>query len=223
MTTLAMFPLGSVLLPGEVMTLHVFEPRYRRLVIDCLAGAGTSDGTGDGTGEAAAADFGIVLIERGSEVGGGDVRADGATRARIVRVDPLDGGRFAVIVEGLRRIRVERWLADDPYPRADVSEWPDAPCGDSRDAMDSIQLRLDTVRDLLVATTDFQATAPPLPRIDRDDDVLASFQLGALAPIGPADRYRVLVAPTPEERMNVLHRVLDDAEAALRFRLTDPT
>ena len=35
---MAMFPLGTVLLPGGVLPLHVFEPRYRQLVIDCLAG-----------------------------------------------------------------------------------------------------------------------------------------------------------------------------------------
>ncbi|MEN3314917.1 MAG: uncharacterized protein V7605_1151, partial [Acidimicrobiaceae bacterium] len=54
-----MFPLGTVLFPGLALPLHVFEPRYQSLVQACL----------DGDGH-----FGIVLIERGSEVGGGDVR-----------------------------------------------------------------------------------------------------------------------------------------------------
>lgn len=212
MTTLPMFPLGSVLLPGEAITLHVFEPRYRRLVIDCL----------EATAADTPADFGIVLIERGSEVGGGDVRADAATRARIARIDPLEGGRFALIVVGLSRIRVKRWLPDDPYPQADVADWPDEPSGDVFDMMNEIQLRLDTVRDLAVAITDFQATATPLPQIDLNDAEVASFQLSAAAPIGPADRYRLLVAPSARERMNILDRVLDDAEAAFRFRLTEP-
>ena len=63
MAVLPMFPLGTVLLPGAVLPLHVFEPRYRQLVQDCLAGE---------------PEFGVVLIERGSEVGGGDQRATSA-------------------------------------------------------------------------------------------------------------------------------------------------
>ena len=64
-----MFPLGTVLLPGAYLSLHVFEPRYRALVQACL----------DGTPE-----FGVALIERGSEVGGGDARFDVGCVARIV-------------------------------------------------------------------------------------------------------------------------------------------
>ena len=58
---LPMFPLGTVLLPGAPLPLQVFEPRYRGLTHDCLAGV---------------PEFGVVLIERGSEVGGGDVRTN---------------------------------------------------------------------------------------------------------------------------------------------------
>lgn len=105
-----MFPLGSVLVPGMILPLHVFEERYRRLVHDCLAGDG---------------EFGVVLIERGSEVGGGDVRTDVGTVARIVQADELPDGRFVVGAVGVRRIRVSRWLEDAPYPRADVADWPD--------------------------------------------------------------------------------------------------
>ena len=61
-----------------------------------------------------------MLIERGSEVGGGDVRASIGTVARIVRVTPLGNGRFEIVAAGLRRLSVLEWLADDPYPRADV-------------------------------------------------------------------------------------------------------
>ena len=85
MTRLAMFPLGTVLLPGAVLPLHVFEPRYRTLVADCLAGE---------------PEFGVVLIERGSEVGGGDVRRDVGTVARIVEVAELPDGRSALVTVG---------------------------------------------------------------------------------------------------------------------------
>ena len=65
-----MFPLGSVLLPGSVIQLHVFEPRYRVMIQRCV--------------ESADHEFGVVLIERGHEVGGGDVRRPVGTVARLL-------------------------------------------------------------------------------------------------------------------------------------------
>ena len=100
-----MFPLGSVLFPGGVLPLHVFEPRYVDMINDVL----------DGDQQ-----FGVVLIERGSEVGGGDVRFDVGTVARMARIGALDDDRLFVVAVGAGRIRVVRWLPDDPYPRAEV-------------------------------------------------------------------------------------------------------
>lgn len=115
MAKLAMFPLGSVLFPTMVLPLHVFEERYRALARDCLAGD---------------REFGVVLIERGSEVGGGDVRTDVGTVARIVEAEEYPDGRFGLVAVGVRRIVVDEWLPDDPYPRADVHDWPDADATD---------------------------------------------------------------------------------------------
>ena len=112
MPALPMFPLGTALVPSAGLPLHVFEPRYRALVKDCLAGV---------------PEFGVVLIARGSEVGGGEVRTDLGTVARIVESAELPDGRWALVAVGVRRIRVTAWLPDDPYPRADVEDWPDPP------------------------------------------------------------------------------------------------
>ena len=98
---MAMFPLGTVLFPYALLPLHVFEPRYRLMMRHVL----------DGDRE-----FGVVLIERGSEVGGGDTRFDVATVARVVQAAELPDGRYALATVGMRRVRVERWLDDDPYP-----------------------------------------------------------------------------------------------------------
>jgi len=65
-----MFPLGTVLLPRAHLPLHIFEERYRALARDCLAGDRS---------------FGVVLIERGQEVGGGDVRFSVGTDSRSFR------------------------------------------------------------------------------------------------------------------------------------------
>ena len=199
-----MFPLGTVLLPGGVLPLHVFEPRYRQLVIDCLA---------DDTG---APEFGVTLIERGSEVGGGDQRAAVGVVARMVQVEALPDGRYAVVAVGTRRFRVNAWLPDDPYPLADVDEWrdldPDVPDLPARvaDATGRLREVLDLAARLGEVPSDLRISEDPL---------LASYHLAGLAPVGPADRYRLLCATSPAERLDLLAEVLDDVEAMLRFRL----
>ena len=102
-TRLPMFPLSAVLFPHASMPLHVFEPRYRELMRDCLAGD---------------ARFGIVLIERGSEVGGSDQRSALGTRGVITEAAELPDGRWVLEIEGEALIEVEEWLPDDPYPVA---------------------------------------------------------------------------------------------------------
>ena len=109
-----MFPLGTVLFPYAVLPLHVFEPRYRALTEHCLAGDGC---------------FGVVLIERGSEVGGGDTRFAVGTVARIARAGQLPDGRYVLATVGTQRFRVREWLPDDPYPLAEVDLLDDPGAG----------------------------------------------------------------------------------------------
>ena len=77
-----MFPLSAVLFPHATMPLHVFEPRYRQLMRDCLAGD---------------ARFGVVLIARGPEVGGGDERNRYGTRGIITEAAELTDGRWVEV------------------------------------------------------------------------------------------------------------------------------
>jgi uncharacterized protein len=208
MAVMPMFPLGSVLLPGGLLPLHVFEPRYRQLVIDCLA-----DDFGD-------PEFGVTMIERGWEVGGGDQRADVGVVARMVQVEALPDGRYRVIAVGTRRIRVNAWLPDDPYPLADVDEWPDndPDAAGLTASVVAMTGRLAEVLELAArlgespVNTDLSAVS--------DDPLVASYHLAALSPLGPADRYRLLCAPTPADRLALLAESLDDVEAMLRFRLS---
>jgi Lon protease-like protein len=79
-----MFPLESVRLPGEDLPLRIFEPRYAALVRDCLAGE---------------REFGVVLIEAGREVGGGDRRLDVGTLAHVVEADDQGDGRYRILCE----------------------------------------------------------------------------------------------------------------------------
>jgi Lon protease-like protein len=205
-----MFPLESVLLPGALLPLHVFEPRYRALVRDCI----DADGT-----------FGVVLIERGSEVGGGDVRTDVGTLARIIRVEELPDGRFGVMAVGVRRVRVESWLPDDPYPRAEVADWPDDE--DEPGERDAVVAALAEDGDVLTLLRRAAALRAELGDVGAlpadltlaDDPVAASYQAVALAPLGPADRQELLAAPSPAARVQALREALPDAITVLEALL----
>jgi len=202
---LPMFPLGTVLVPSAGLPLHVFEPRYRALVQDCLQGD---------------KEFGVVLIERGSEVGGKDVRTDAGTVARILDAAELPDGRWALATVGVRRFRVVRWLPDDPYPVAEVQDWPDPlPGAELADALEECVALLR--RALGLATEAGDAAARATVEL-ADDPVLASYQASAVAPIGPFDRQRLLLAETPEERVASLAELLRDAIAVLELRLGGP-
>ena len=209
-----MFPLGNVVLPGEMFPLHVFEPRYRRLVLDCLAS------------EQGRPEFGVALIERGSEVGGGDDRTSVATATRIARVDPLDQGRFAIVTIGIRRLSVLEWLPDDPYPIADVEDWPDQASGDNAEhqaTIESLTGRVEELRRLAAEVAKATKAKAPIrtamPKKLSDDIGMATYQLAARSPIGPADRFRLLQAPSVGGRLETFAEALDDVEAMLRFRL----
>jgi Lon protease-like protein len=197
-----MFPLGSVLVPSAGLPLHVFEPRYRALVQDCLAGP---------------REFGVVLIERGSEVGGNDVRTSVGTVARIVEAVELPDGRWAVAAVGVRRVRVRQWLPDDPYPLAAVEDWPDpAPSSEHADALRRVIVRLR--RCLALAAEAGDPAAPATIELS-PDPVLAGYQASAIAPLGPLDQQRLLAAPTPDARVELLASLLADAAELLELRL----
>jgi Lon protease-like protein len=197
-----MFPLGSVLFPSMVLPLHVFEPRYRALTHACLEGDGR---------------FGVVLIERGSEVGGGDVRFTVGTVAQIVEAAELPDERFALGTVGVERIRVLSWLDDDPYPRAQVEPWPDPPPSEGLDAVHEQSVAL--LRRVLAMKAELRDVAAPATIELSTDLVLAGYQAAAVAPIGPADHQRLLAAESPDARAADLCTLLADQLELLSFRL----
>lgn len=197
-----MLPLGTVLLPSAVMPLHLFEDRYRRMIVDVLA----TD-----------RQFGVVLIRRGSEVGGGDQRCDVATRARVLEAREAPDGRWAVTVVGLQRIRVDLWLPDDPHPVADVSPMPDRPGpGVPEPAYRSLESRL---RRLLALLSELGDPVPAATFDLADDPALGTLQMAALGPFTSYDRQRLLEADLVSGRCQVLDGLLADAQAVVDLRL----
>lgn len=197
-----MFPLGSVLFPSFVLPLNIFEPRYRALIRDVI----------DGDRE-----FGVCLIERGAEVGGDDVRTAVGTAAQVHEAEELPDGRWAVVAVGGRRIRVERWLPDDPYPRAEVEDLPDpAPSKAEVAALPEVVAKL---RAALGRSAELGETTTPATVQLSSDPVLASHQASALAPIATIDQHALLAAETVGLRLARLHDLLTDAIEVLDLRL----
>ena len=197
---LPMFPLGTVLFPHALLPLHVFEPRYQALVRHCLEGDGG---------------FGVVLIERGSEVGGGDVRFPTGTRARLVEAVALGDGRWYLVVVGTDRIRVARWLPEEPFPRAEVEVLPEEGTGPGP-GLDAVEPLLR--RALALKAELGEPAAPATGPLDADVDV-ATWQAAAMAPVGPVDAQRLLEAPTTDERLRLLEAKLAEEVTVLAHRV----
>ncbi len=171
-----MFPLGSVLLPHMPLPLRVFEDRYLAMLRDVLV---------DEPGE-----FGVVLIERGQEVGGGDARTDIGTVARITGLDS-SGESVLLIALGDRRVRVVEWLDDAPYPRARVEDLtPPAWSEDLRPLLEQVDA---AVRRLARAAEEAGEELRWPPEVGLDDDpAAAAWQLAGIAPLGPLDQLDLL-------------------------------
>jgi hypothetical protein len=203
---LAMFPLSTVLYPHADLPLHVFEPRYRKMTTDCLQADGT---------------FGVVLIDRGSEVGGGDHRVTVGTVARIVAAAPQPDGRWVLLARGVERIRVLEWHDDEPYPVASVEELPTEDVDPDPEDLDRTAQRVRRVRALLSEMGDH----PPLPAdaLDGSGPVEQVWRLCAATPLNAYDRQRLLEAGDPAARLTMLAQLSDElAEDMTRLLASRP-
>ena len=209
---MAMFPLQSALLPDEDLPMQIFEPRYTALVRDCMRDDDPR--------------FGVVLISQGREVGGGEVRCDVGTVARITDcVDLAGSGRFVLRCRTGERIRVCDWLPDDPYPRALVQAWPDEPGGPvTVDQLEELEDRVMALFERIAAAGHISLPEREVvlgTAADIVDPGARLYALAARVPIGPADRYLVLAAASAAERLAALSEAVDSVAAVIEFQLSE--
>lgn len=195
---LPMFPLQSVLFPHLGLPLHIFEERYRMMM------------------RAGHRAFGVVLIERGPEVGGGDVRSSVGTVARVVQSEELEDGRWVLVAVGEQRLRVVQWLPDDPFPRAEVALVPEGP-PPSAEVLDGAE-RL--VRRSLALKAELDEPAAPMAVELSPDHAVRAWQLCGISPLGPADRQRLLAVDDAGARMALLAEVVAEECSVLAHRLS---
>jgi hypothetical protein len=123
------------------------------------------------------------------------------------------------------RIKVCEWLPDNPYPRAVVEEWPDEPgkpvsagqLEELEDRMMALFERIANARDLPVPDREEVLGVPT----DIDDPGERLYALASRIPIGPADRYAVLAAPTAADRLTALNEAVDSVAAVIEFQLSE--
>lgn len=177
-----MFPLSSVLFPYMPLRLRVFEERYLIMLAELLKNED--------------AQFGVVLIERGWEVGGGEQRFDLGTIAEITQLGAQEGV-VGLVAQGGRRFDVTQWLKDAPHPRAEISEIADLEWD-----IGLWQLREETehlVRRTLAVASEFAGNVWPADIELSPDPAAAAWQLAAIAPLNALDQVRLLRAGSFEE------------------------
>src|SRR3954471_19441148 len=185
MEELGLFPLGIVLLPTETVPLHIFEPRYRELVGECIE----ED-----------REFGLVYADEGG------VRELG-TRARVAAIlERFDDGRLNIVVEGGSRFVVERLTDGRTFMTAEVSDVDDD---------DEVGATDDEARsDAAGAFRALAALAGAETQIDEDSPQL-SFVLAAQVELPADDKQRLLELRSEQERLELVAELLHEARKTL--------
>lgn len=205
--TLPLFPLGTVLMPGAALPLHIFEPRYRRLTVDLIDGAVPDK------------EFGVVALREGhspDRTGADGMHAVGCT-AVLLDARRLPDGRYDIVTRGARRFRL-LGLADSaaPYLCGQVEFLPDAMPAEDTDPRLVAMLE----RAAREAHRDYCRIAWRSPDWSEPDDdtpvtELAHLLAGdCLLPL--ADRQELLEQTSPVQRLREIRRLLARETGLLR-------
>jgi uncharacterized protein len=191
-----LFPLGTVLFPGLLLPLHVFEQRYRDLVRDLLTAPGEERR------------FGVVAIREGREVGTDGIRAlyPVGCVARLRRVDPYDDGRYDLVSTGAQRFRLLTVDAALPYLRAEVELLDESPGASPDTAAAGVRSLFEAYRRALGAGTGDELATEP--------DVL-SYLVAATMVLDLPDRQILLEQPDTTHRLRHELRLLRRETALL--------
>jgi uncharacterized protein len=208
-TKIPLFPLGTVLFPGLVLPLHIFEDRYRQLVRDLLD-------------KPEPREFGVIAIKHGRETGidgVSDLYEVGCT-AEIREVEELDDGRFALVTVGNRRFRLKGLDDPDPYLAADVDLLDDE-VGDGAAAALAVPPVQRAFLDYLTALADQRNATFEVPELP-DEPVLLSYLVAAAIVVDMQDKQQLLAAPDAARRLVAGRELLSRETRMLRALPTTP-
>ncbi|MGN6782826.1 MAG: LON peptidase substrate-binding domain-containing protein [Marmoricola sp.] len=199
---LPLFPLNTVVFPGAVVPLHVFEERYRQMVEDLLA-----------RGTARERLFGIVAIREGYEVGdhGHQSLQRVGTVLQLSEVAPLPDGRFDIEATAMQRFRIEDVDTSGPYLVAEATVLEqDRPTSDGAGALQGALRAFAAYRAALAAMRGVLED-PTLPQ----DPELASYALSAAVLLPLRERQELLEADSAAERLSLLAQLLQSEVSAM--------
>jgi Lon protease-like protein len=187
---LGLFPLGIVLLPGEVVPLHIFEERYRKLIGERLE-----------EGE-----FGIVLAEE-------DAVRECGTTARVAQlVEEMDDGRMNILVEGMRRFRIVEVLTPDDteaeYLSAEVEFYRDS----EPEGSESLRAGVLEVFAQMLVLMDVEDPHEPA------GEGPLSFRIASAVDFGAPLKQELLESLSEEQRLQTLLTVMTSLLPRLELR-----
>jgi len=207
---LRLFPLNTVLFPGAVLNLHVFEARYKQMISECL--------------EAHEA-FGVCLIRDGDEAGDPAVMPyEIGTTAEIEDVTSLEGGRYYISTVGRRRFRIDRVLEREPYLCVEVSYLVDEHDDDAEATLALVREIRDVFRDYLRLLIEFSGMHADIEL--PGDPLDASFLIGDALQVADSMKQRLLELISTEQRLTVelgfLRRLLPQLRSLLERKRETP-
>jgi Lon protease-like protein len=186
---LPLFPL-NVLYPHMALPLHIFEPRYRQMIGDCLE-EGHS--------------FGVVAIREGSETGAA-TPYDVGTLAKLVRIDRLDDGRMNLLVMGASRFEIVQTSDDRPYLRGQIRIIPEA--GDDLDATAQLtETTAVTFREYSNLLRELVGRQPDDAEPPMEPELL-SYLIAAALNLRVAEKQSLLAEPRTDARLMLELRML---------------
>jgi Lon protease-like protein len=206
---LPLFPLGTVLYPGMVLPLHIFEDRYRRLVGDLLDGPEPRR-------------FGVIAIRKGRETGVDGVHSlyrIGCT-AVLRRVEKHEDGRFDLVTAGTQRFRLLALDRTLPYLRGEVEMLADQPVGQAA-ATPLVRAVQVAFRGYLDALTEWGGATVRVEDLP-DEPVLLSFIVAAAMVIDLPERQGLLDEPDTLGRLGAERTLLSREAAMLRATTSRP-
>lgn len=201
--TLPLFPLGTVLYPGLVLPLHIFEDRYKQLVRDLL-------------GQEEPRRFGVVAIREGRETGIGGVSAlhDVGCTATVREIAEVDDGQYDIVAVGTDRFRLHDLDDSRPYLTGQV-EMLGEPLGDEAVAALAAQAVQRGFRAYLNVLADRGAATISVPDLP-DEPILLSYLVAASMIIELNDRQGLLAQPDAVRRLSAERRLLAKETAIMR-------
>jgi hypothetical protein len=195
--TLPLFPLGTVLYPGLLLPLHIFEERYRQLVRDLLDGPKP-------------AQFGVIAIRKGREtdVGGVSALHDIGCTATLRQVTKHEDGRYDIVTVGDKRFRLLELGESQPYLSGRVELLDEDAGGEAAAAAvaQDVQRAFRVYLQVLSERGAAEINVRELP----DEPVMLSYLVAASMIIDLPEGQRLLAEPDAVRRLT--------AEAALLAR-----